>query len=157
VRAGRASPAAATITAAAITAAAITAAAITGATLGTVAPSEPAGLDDARALAAAGELGPDAAGSFDGRLYPDPDTGCIERWSGDDGAVRPPRDDIEVAPVPDGVVPPVLVQDAPGGPAAPDGQDQPSESDELFPRPYRGPWPSCEGPAVRIGEGDPQP
>jgi hypothetical protein len=83
---------------------------------------------------------PDAAGDgFDGRLYPDPETGCIRPWREGDGEpigpedVRVPRAEPLDPSAQDGSAPApsVQVQDPPPLP-------------EPYAETHRGPWPICD-------------
>jgi hypothetical protein len=115
---------------------------------GTSSPSSP----PAPALLAAEPAGtplvtPDVEGDgFDGRLYPDPETGCIRPWREGDGEPIGPED--------------VRVPRAtPLDPSAPDPSAQdPSlqvQDPGPLPEPYdaethRGPWPICDEPPSKV-------
>jgi hypothetical protein len=123
------------------------------------------GADDRLLAAAAGEERDGWLDGFDGRLYADDETGCIERWPGERGDdVR--REDVDAPPpLPQDHI--VRLQEPPEG-ARPDGRDPdalpeapspeapspeaPSEAPppELAPPTLRGPWPLCEQPSVRV-------
>jgi hypothetical protein len=115
--------------------------------------AERVGLDDQLLAAADGEEHDGWLDRFDGRLYADPETGCISPWPGDD------EDDVQREGVEAPRVSPrdraVLVQEPPDG-ARPDGPPEAPLPDP-WPPILRGPWPLCESAPSRVtdGLGDP--
>jgi hypothetical protein len=109
--------------------------------------------DDRLLAAAASEERDGWLDGFDGRLYPDPETGCIRPWPGDaEDDLR--REDVEARRfAPEG--PAVLVQESPDGPWL-DGPPDERLLDPWAPT-FREPWPLCDHPSARVSDrlGDP--
>jgi hypothetical protein len=107
--------------------------------------STPSPVGDERLLAAgADEPGGAWLDGFDGRLYADPETGCLRPWREDDPGPGSRTED--VGPLrPGSGDPPILVQDGPDGPPVTPQVDQGLSA-------QRGPWPRCEHPAARVSE-----
>jgi hypothetical protein len=125
---------------AAVLLAAAAAATLVAAGVTTSSPSAPPRLlaaDPAGTLAVPPD---DEAGGFDGRLYPDPDTGCIRPWREGDGTPVGSEDVWGPRIVPQD--PSVQVQD-------------PAPRPELFPDTHRGPWPICDEPPSAVRDGGP--
>jgi hypothetical protein len=105
--------------------------------MGTNAPAGPPTSMLAADPAGAPQVLPD---SFDGLLYPDPDTGCIRPWREGDGDTATAEDVAGPRAVP--LDPSVQVQD-------------PEPSPELFGETHRGPWPICDELPAKVNDNIP--
>jgi hypothetical protein len=103
--------------------------------VGTTAPAGPPRSMLPSDLAGAPQVPSDGTvDGFDGRLYPDPETGCIRPWREGDGDPVTGQDAWGPRVVP--LDPSVQVQD-------------PRPLPEPFAGTHRGPWPICDEPPAR--------
>jgi hypothetical protein len=111
---------------------------------------------DGRLLAAAaGEERDGWLDRFDGRLYADAETGCVQRWPGDrDDDLG--HEDVDAPPRPSPEDHIVRLQEPPDGAgpddAGPDDAGPDTSRPELAPPTLRGPWPLCEPSSSRVSD-----